>query len=419
MFTAEDVDTWYRSGDRKIFLSDALDPSNSESMSVGFARYAAGEWNEWVVTYDEALIVTRGAYTVTSADGVETTARAGEVIFLRKGTPVVYSAKEEGADVVYVTYPHWMDAQRQSEHAGFPRNIPPSRRASSTAERRRDGCRRAGAAHLSAARARRVARFQALLRCPRRRRRAQAGVGELRGKQAVVDYFEGEGETVEFRPFEEPLEYDGDGDRVVIVGDETFKVKQTGVTHRAEWAWVVDVRDGLITRIVEIQDLSGVAEPIRAIVSKAQPASEHAEPGDAVALVRSIYDPLERGEARDSGGLFDALAEDAVLTTPVGEVRGKQAVIGYFANAAETLEYDIFVRPLEYYGNSKRVVQLGGETFRVKATGATHEADWAWVFDVEDGHITQILAIMDLSGVAAEVAEALDKAQKKRVSSGP
>jgi hypothetical protein len=51
--------------------------------------------------------------------------------------------------------------------------------------------------------------------------------------------------------------------------------------------------------------------------------------------------------------------------------------------------------------------------FRVKATGAKHEADWAWVFDVEDGRITQILAIMDLSGVADEVAKALDKAQKR------
>jgi ethanolamine utilization protein EutQ len=289
LFTAEDVDTWYRSGDRKIFLSDVLDPSNSESMSVGFARYAAGESNEWVVTYDEALIVTRGAYTVASADGVETTARAGEVIFLSKGTPVVYSAKEEGADVVYVTCPDWMDAQRQSEHAGFL-------------------------------------------------------------------------ET--FHPVDGPPQRPNDA----------------------------------------------------AFLDTFQPSEERPERG---ALVRSIYDPLERGEAGDSGGLFDALAEDAVLTTPVGEVRGKQAVIGYFANVAETLEYDIFVRPLEYYGNSKRVVQLGGETFRVKATGATHEADWAWVFDVEDGRVAQILAIMDLSGVADEVVEALDKAQKKGVSSGP
>src|ERR671919_481884 len=126
LFTPEDVDTWYRSGDRSIFLSDVLDPSNSDSMSVGFARYAPGESNEWVVAYDEALIVTKGAYTVTSDDGVETTARAGEVIFLRKGTPVIYSAKEEGADVVYVTYPHWMDAQRQSEHFGFLETFHPT-----------------------------------------------------------------------------------------------------------------------------------------------------------------------------------------------------------------------------------------------------------------------------------------------------
>jgi ethanolamine utilization protein EutQ len=265
LFTAEDVDTWYRSGDRKIFLSDVLDPSNSESMSVGFARYAPGESNEWVVTYDEALVVTKGSFTVAAEDGRETTARAGEVIFLRKGTAVVYSAKDEGAEVVYVTYPHW--AQEESAHAAFL---------------------------------------------------------------------------------------------------ETFR-----------------------------------------------PSEEAPPPTDGVALLRSIYDPLERGESDDFQRFHDALAEDVVLTTPVGEVRGKQAVIGYFANAAATLEYDIFVRPLEYYGNGKRVVQLGGEIFRVKATGATHEADWAWVFDVEDGRITRILAIQELSGVADEVAEALDKAQRE------
>jgi len=264
-FTPDDVDTWYRSGDRRIYLSDVVDPSNSHSMSVGFARYAPGESNEWVVTYDEALIVTKGAYTVTSAEGVETTARAGEVIFLRAGTPVVYSAKEEGAEVVYVTYPHWMKAQKASEHA------------------------------------------------------------------ALLDTF--------------------------------------------------------------------------------QPSQDRPERSDAVALLRSIYDPLERGESHDLQPFFDAMADDVVLETSVGGVRGKQAVIGYFAHAAAALEFNIFVRPLEYFGDGNRVVQVGGEIFTVKETGATHEAEWAWVFDVHDGRITRILAIMDLSGVADEVAEALTKAQ--------
>jgi ethanolamine utilization protein EutQ len=433
LFKAEDVDTWYRSDEGQIFLSDVLDPSNSESMSVGFARYAPGESNEWVVTYDEALIVTRGAYTVTSADGVEATARAGEVIFLRKDTPVVYSAKEQGADVVYVTYPHWMDAQRQSGHAGYLETFQPADRPPPPSN---DGGTTDAVALLQ-----RLFRpleggeshdFQPFYDALADDVEHKLSVGELRGKRAVVDYFERGGETVEFRPFETPLEYYGGGDRAVIVGDETFKVKQSGVTHRAEWAWVVDVRDGLITRIVEIQDLSpGVAEAIRAIVSKAQsgperPASERAAPrdpfqasgerpeqSDAVALIRSIYDQQERGEPEGFQRFRDALAEEVVFTTPIGEVRGKQAVIGYFSNAASTLEFDIFVRPLEYFGDGNRVVQLGGEIFTVKDTGATYEADWAWIFDVEDGHITRILAIQDLSGVANEVTKALDKARNE------
>ena len=271
-FTPDDVATWYRSGERRIYLSDVVDPSNSPSMSVGFARYAPGESNEWVVTYDEALIVTKGAYTVTSADGIETTARPGEVIFLRAGTPVVYSAKEEGAEVVYVTYPHWMQAQAASEHA------------------------------------------------------------------ALLDTF--------------------------------------------------------------------------------QPSEERPERSHAVALIRSIYEAQERGEPDGFRRFEEALAEDVVLTTPVGEARGKQAVLGYFANAAATLEFDIFVRPLEYYGDGNRVVQLGGEILTVKETGATHESDWAWVFDVDDGLIARIHAIQDLSGVADKVAEALMKAQTDARESG-
>jgi ethanolamine utilization protein EutQ len=264
-FTPDDVDTWYRPREIQMLLGDVLDPSNSESMSVGFAHYAPGASNEWVVTYDEALIITKGAFTVTSADGVETTAHAGEVIFLRAGTPVVYSAKDEGAEVVYVTYPHWTEAHAASEYAPF------------------------------------------------------------------LDSF--------------------------------------------------------------------------------QPIEERPGRSDPVALLRSIYDPLERGESHDFGPFYDAFDENIVLTTSMGEARGKAAVTGYFSKAAETMEFDIFVRPLQYFGDGNRVVQVGRETFRVKETGKTHEADWAWVYEVEDGRITRILGIEDLSGVADEEAEALTRAQ--------
>jgi ethanolamine utilization protein EutQ len=116
LFTPNDAQTWYQPAGRRIFLGDVLDETNSDTLGLGFARYAPGQSNEWVVTYDEALIVTKGVYSVTAEDGTKTTAKVGEVIYLTKGTKVVYSAAEE-TEVVYVTYPTWMDAHRRSEHA--------------------------------------------------------------------------------------------------------------------------------------------------------------------------------------------------------------------------------------------------------------------------------------------------------------
>lgn len=87
-FTIKDPKTWYQHTDREVFLGDVLDASNSDTMSAGFARYDKGATNEWIVTYDEALIVTKGVFTVRFAGDVKT-AKAGEIIFLPKGTKVV------------------------------------------------------------------------------------------------------------------------------------------------------------------------------------------------------------------------------------------------------------------------------------------------------------------------------------------
>lgn len=117
-FTALDA-KFYQFKDRQIFVGDVLDASNSDAMSVGFYRNQnKGERNEWIVTYDEALIVTRGALTVRHEHGA-TTAQRGGVIFLTKGTRVAYEAAEDDTEVVYVTYPHWMVAQERSEHAAL------------------------------------------------------------------------------------------------------------------------------------------------------------------------------------------------------------------------------------------------------------------------------------------------------------
>ena len=97
-------------------------------------------------------------------------------------------------------------------------------------------------------------------------------VGALEGKAAVIAYLDG-GELLEFSPFEKPLMYFGDGDRAVIVGDETITEKETGAVHRAEYAWVVQVQDGRITHISEIQDVSGFAGPLGRLVAQSRAAT--------------------------------------------------------------------------------------------------------------------------------------------------
>ncbi|OLF16794.1 cupin [Actinophytocola xanthii] len=115
LFTSDQASNWFQRGDQQLFLADVLDEQSGAAMSVGFARYGKGETNPWTMAYDEALIITRGAFTVRTAEG-SVTARAGEVIYLRSGVDVVYAADEE-TELVYVTHPHWLAATGRSPYA--------------------------------------------------------------------------------------------------------------------------------------------------------------------------------------------------------------------------------------------------------------------------------------------------------------
>jgi ketosteroid isomerase-like protein len=75
---------------------------------------------------------------------------------------------------------------------------------------------------------------------------------ERRGKQEVLEYFTSLGDIVTFwqvRCF-------GDGERVVAVGAESFTIPRYGVTLGGEFALLLHVCDGLITRFLIIEELS-------------------------------------------------------------------------------------------------------------------------------------------------------------------
>jgi ketosteroid isomerase-like protein len=87
--------------------------------------------------------------------------------------------------------------------------------------------------------------------------------GELRGKQAVVEHLVNLGDLLEFHQ-EKPLQFFGDGDRVVVLGTESVEIKKNGVTVRgSEYADVIDFDDGLVTRFSIIQDLTAVVDAYR------------------------------------------------------------------------------------------------------------------------------------------------------------
>lgn len=84
---------------------------------------------------------------------------------------------------------------------------------------------------------------------------------ETRGKQAVMDYFANIGDIVTFWQ----VKVYGSGERVVVLGDETFTIQNRGVTIRSEFALMFGIHGGLITRLLIIEDLSAFAAPAAAI----------------------------------------------------------------------------------------------------------------------------------------------------------
>jgi ketosteroid isomerase-like protein len=77
--------------------------------------------------------------------------------------------------------------------------------------------------------------------------------GARKGRAAVADFFAKLGASTEFSRFE-PREYIAQGDQVVVIGDYSATVKDTGRSITSDWAMVFTVRDGRIARFREWTD---------------------------------------------------------------------------------------------------------------------------------------------------------------------
>jgi uncharacterized protein len=126
----------------------------------------------------------------------------------------------------------------------------------------------------------------------------------------------------------------------------------------------------------------------------------------ALDIVRQGYDAFGRG---DINGLLALLDDGIQWTTPgpadlsiAGRRTGKQAVAQFFEQLAATLDVENF-RPNEFISQGDRVIVIGEDKSRVKATGKAIPSDWVHAYTVRNGKITTFDEYGDVSAVVAEL----------------
>jgi ketosteroid isomerase-like protein len=129
-------------------------------------------------------------------------------------------------------------------------------------------------------------------------------------------------------------------------------------------------------------------------------------------VVKDGYAAFSRG---DIPGLLALMAEDVEWQIPgaglplAGTYRGRDGVANFFQKLAADTEILDF-QPREFVADGDRVLVVGWERAKVKATNRTVEVDWIMSFTVRNGKVakfreyTDTKALADAYGAAARAA---------------
>lgn len=130
---------------------------------------------------------------------------------------------------------------------------------------------------------------------------------------------------------------------------------------------------------------------------------------DNRAVVQRGYEAFGRG---DIPGLLSLLDTEVEWVTPgppdlptAGTRRGHQQVGEFFQALDGAFQIERF-EPHTFVAEGERVVVLGSETAKVKATGKVLEVEWAHTFTVRDGKVVAFQEYFDTGAVVAELRAA-------------
>ena len=123
-----------------------------------------------------------------------------------------------------------------------------------------------------------------------------------------------------------------------------------------------------------------------------------------IALVKGAYEAFQRGDIDAVMKAFDPNIEwyspgPAELPT-AGKRRGQAEVSQFFAALDGFVEFQRF-EPKEFLAAGDKVIVLGQDTSRVKATGRVVESEWAHVHTIHNGKVARFHEYSDTSPLVA------------------
>jgi uncharacterized protein len=121
-----------------------------------------------------------------------------------------------------------------------------------------------------------------------------------------------------------------------------------------------------------------------------------------VQIVKDAYAAFGRGDIQ---GLLALFAEDIEWITPgeglplSGTYRGLAEVAGFFQKISEMVEIS-FLEPREFVAEGDRVLVVGFDRGKVKATNGTFEGHWVMAFTVRNAKVTNVREYIDTLALA-------------------
>ena len=123
---------------------------------------------------------------------------------------------------------------------------------------------------------------------------------------------------------------------------------------------------------------------------------------ESLQLVKDGYAAFGRG---DLPGLLSLLAEDVVWDIPgeglpiAGSYRGQADVASFFEKLRQDTDILEF-QPREFLADGDRVLVVGWERVKIKATGRGADVDWVMSFTIRDGKIAAFRQYTDTKAIA-------------------